>query len=69
MAEALGLAAPLLTRALRRASGMRFPGRALFPTTHEMADYLESYAARFELPVRSNTAVDTLTKERRALRA
>ena len=43
--------------------GLRFPGRrASFPTTHEMADYLESYAARFELPVRTSTAVDTLTR-------
>ena len=42
---------------------MRFPGRrASFPTTHEMADFLESYAARFELPVRTSTAVDTLTR-------
>jgi len=44
--------------------GMRFPARrASFPTTQEMADYLESYAARFELPVRTSTAVDTLTKD------
>ena len=43
--------------------GMRYPGRrASFPTTHEMADFLESYAARFELPVRTSTAVDTLTR-------
>jgi putative flavoprotein involved in K+ transport len=42
--------------------GMRFPARrASFPTTHEMADYLEAYAMRFELPVRSRTAVDALT--------
>jgi putative flavoprotein involved in K+ transport len=42
--------------------GMRFPARrASFPTTHEMADYLEAYATRFELPVRMRTAVDTLT--------
>ena len=27
-----------------------------------MADYLESYASRFELPVRTSTAVDTLSK-------
>lgn len=44
--------------------GMRFPaGRASFPTTHEMADYLETYARHFELPVRSATAVQTLSKE------
>jgi putative flavoprotein involved in K+ transport len=43
--------------------GLRFPAkRTSYPTTHEMADYLESYAAHFELPVRSACAVDTLTK-------
>jgi putative flavoprotein involved in K+ transport len=44
--------------------GLPFPAkRTSYPTTHEMADYLESYAAHFELPVRSATAVDTLTRE------
>ncbi len=44
--------------------GMRFPARrASFPTTHEMADYLEAYAKHFDLPVRSRTAVETLSKE------
>src|SRR5436190_15760368 len=44
--------------------GMRFPARrASFPTTYEMADYLETYARHFELPVRSGTAVETLSKE------
>ena len=44
--------------------GMRFPApRASFPTTHEMADYLEAYAARFELPVRTRTSVDALSKD------
>jgi putative flavoprotein involved in K+ transport len=44
--------------------GMRFPAkRTAYPTTHEMADYLESYAARFELPVRSRTTVGTLSKD------
>jgi putative flavoprotein involved in K+ transport len=43
--------------------GARFPkGRASFPTTHEMADYLESYAARFELPVHSGTLVRRIAK-------
>jgi putative flavoprotein involved in K+ transport len=43
--------------------GMRFPAkRTSYPTTHEMADYLESYAARFALPVRSGTTVDTLSR-------
>jgi putative flavoprotein involved in K+ transport len=44
--------------------GMRFPARRThYPTTHEMADYLQAYAARFELPVRSRTAVETLAKD------
>jgi putative flavoprotein involved in K+ transport len=44
--------------------GLRFPARrASFPTAHEMADYLESYAAHFELPVRASTAVETLRKD------
>src|SRR5512134_3597813 len=44
--------------------GLRFPAkRTSYPTTHEMADYLESYAAHFELPVRPDTAVDTLAAE------
>jgi len=44
--------------------GMPFPApRATYPTKDEMGDYLEAYAARFALPVRSGTAVDALTKE------
>ena len=44
--------------------GMRFPGkRTSYPTANEMAEYLESYAARLELPVRSSTAVESLTVE------
>jgi putative flavoprotein involved in K+ transport len=44
--------------------GMRFPAkRTSYPTTHEMADYLESYAAELELPVRSRTTVETLAKD------
>jgi putative flavoprotein involved in K+ transport len=44
--------------------GMRFPGVANdFPTKDEMADYLESYATRFRLPVRTGTRVDRLSRE------
>jgi putative flavoprotein involved in K+ transport len=44
--------------------GMRFPGVANdFPTKDEMADYLESYATHFRLPVRTNTRVDRLSRE------
>ncbi|MFI5309242.1 MAG: FAD-dependent oxidoreductase, partial [Polyangiales bacterium] len=38
--------------------GLPFPGpRYALPTKDDMADYLESYAAHFELPVRSSTRV------------
>ncbi len=44
--------------------GMRFPGkRTSYPTAAEMADYLESYASRFELPVRSSTHVESLAAD------
>ncbi len=44
--------------------GMRFPAPgARFPTKDEMADYLEAYASRFELPVRTDTRVDRLWRE------
>jgi putative flavoprotein involved in K+ transport len=43
--------------------GVPFPGEAdSFPTKDEMADYLEAYAARFELPVRTRVRVDRLRK-------
>jgi putative flavoprotein involved in K+ transport len=45
--------------------GWRFPAPALsFPTKDEMADYLEAYATRFELPVRTGVKVDGLSRER-----
>jgi putative flavoprotein involved in K+ transport len=41
--------------------GMKFPAPAnYFPTKDEMGDYLEAYAARFELPVRTRTRVERL---------
>jgi len=44
--------------------GKAFPApRTTYPTKDQMGDYLEAYAAHFELPVRSGTAVDALTKE------
>jgi putative flavoprotein involved in K+ transport len=43
--------------------GMRFPARRWsFPTKDEMGDYLEEYAARFELPVRTGVAVDRISR-------
>jgi putative flavoprotein involved in K+ transport len=43
--------------------GMPFPGPAdAFPTKDEMADYLEAYAARFELPIRTGVRVRRLQR-------
>jgi putative flavoprotein involved in K+ transport len=43
--------------------GMAFPAPPnSFPTKNEMADYLESYAAKFRLPVRTGVRVERLTR-------
>jgi putative flavoprotein involved in K+ transport len=43
--------------------GMHFPDPGhIFPTKDEMADYLETYAARFELTVRTSITVDCLSR-------
>lgn len=43
--------------------GMPFPAPAAhYPTKDEAADYLEAYAARFQLPVRTGVTVDRLTR-------
>lgn len=45
--------------------GMPFPAAPdYFPTKDEMADYLESYARHFDLPVRLGFAVDRLSRHR-----
>jgi putative flavoprotein involved in K+ transport len=44
--------------------GMPFPASPhSFPTKDEMADFLETYARRFALPVRSGVRVDRLTRQ------
>jgi len=44
--------------------GMPFPGpRYDFPTKDEMADYLESYARHFQLPILNNVRVTRLWRE------
>ncbi|WP_374975643.1 flavin-containing monooxygenase [Microbacterium trichothecenolyticum] len=44
--------------------GMRFPGDGLsFPTKDELADYLEEYANRNALPVRTGVRVDGVRRE------
>jgi putative flavoprotein involved in K+ transport len=43
--------------------GLPFPARAsALPTKDEMASYLESYAQRFELPIRLGVRVDSLKR-------
>jgi putative flavoprotein involved in K+ transport len=45
-------------------AGLPFPAPAhSFPTKDQVADYLESYAARFELPVRTGVRVDRLSRD------
>ena len=45
--------------------GWRFPAPGWsYPTAREAADYLEAYAARFDLPVRTGMSVNRLGKER-----
>ena len=44
--------------------GWPFPASGWsYPTARETADYLEAYAARFDLPVRSGITVERLTKD------
>jgi putative flavoprotein involved in K+ transport len=44
--------------------GLAFPARgSTYPTKDQMADYLESYAERFSLPVRTGTKIDALSKQ------
>ena len=43
--------------------GLEFPGpRSRCPSKDEMADYLEAYATRFDLPVRRGLQVEAVTK-------
>jgi putative flavoprotein involved in K+ transport len=44
--------------------GWRFPAEGWsFPTKDEMADYLEAYARRYDLPVRTGVRVERLARE------
>jgi putative flavoprotein involved in K+ transport len=44
--------------------GMPFPAPPFsFPTKDQMADYLEAYAKRFDLPVRTNVRVDRVSRD------
>jgi putative flavoprotein involved in K+ transport len=58
--DSLRLFSPAYLNAL---PGLEFPGPRYKPSTKdEMADYLEAYAARFDLPVRMGLCVDWVTK-------
>ncbi|HET7516797.1 MAG TPA: NAD(P)/FAD-dependent oxidoreductase, partial [Actinomycetes bacterium] len=59
--DSLRLYSPAWTAAL---PGMRFPAPpAAYPTKDEMADFLETYASTFELPVRTGVRVRRLARE------
>ena len=59
----MGLPAALHPCALQRARwASRFPAPDSFSTKDEVADYLESYAARFDLPVRTGVRVRRLSR-------
>ena len=63
MAQALGLASSLHTRPLQRPAGDGLPGPTRsFSTKNEVADYLEAYAARFELPVRTGVRAERVSR-------
>jgi putative flavoprotein involved in K+ transport len=58
--DSLQLFTPAYLNAL---PGLEFPGpRSHCPTKDEMADYLEAYAARFDLPVRRGLRVASVVK-------
>ena len=48
--------------------GMRFPApRGAYPTKDQMADFLEGYAERFDLPVRTGTRVERVERNGESL--
>ena len=59
--DSLRLYAPALATAL---PGMKFPApRTSYPTKDEMADFLEAYRAKFELPVRGGVRVSAVRRD------
>ena len=59
--DSLRLYSPAKTASL---PGMRFPAAPMdYPTKDQMADFLEAYATRFELPVRCGTRVQGIRRD------
>lgn len=59
--DTLRLFSPARTEGL---PGMRFPAPSMsYPTKDEMAEFLESYATRFDLPVRTGVRVSGVARE------
>ena len=59
--DSLRLFTPAYLNAL---PGLKFPGpRGRCPTKDEMADYLEAYATKFDLPVQLGMRVESITKD------
>ena len=66
LARPLGLAAPVHPAEYCSLPGMPFPAPAgTYATKDQVADYLESYATKFELPVLLDAAVRRLTHDGR----
>ena len=64
MAQALGLTQAVHPARYNGLDGFPFPADGWsFPTKDEMADYLEAYAARFDLPVRTGIRVKKLSRD------
>ena len=63
MAEALGFASAVHARTICGTSGHAFPGSGdAFVGKDTIADYLESYAEHFHLPVSTGMKVNRLSK-------
>ena len=64
MTKTLGLAEAVNPARYDGLPGWSFPAPAhSFPTKDEMADYLEAYAARFDLPVQTGVRTDGLCRK------
>jgi putative flavoprotein involved in K+ transport len=59
----MGLAHAVHSRAVRRSPGMAFPSpKDTYPTKDDVASYLQSCVSAFDLPVKLNAKVTSLTE-------